>query len=32
MAYRGYYKTYNFTKFKTMRAFGEDIRNLVLII
>ena len=25
MVYKGYNKTYDFKKFKTMRAFGDDI-------
>ena len=30
MAYKGSNKTYDFRKFKTIRAFGNEIRNNII--
>ena len=30
MLYKGYRNTYDFTKFKIIRAFGDVIRNLII--
>ena len=30
MVYKGYHKTYDFRKFRTIRVFGNEIRNNII--